>query len=472
MKLKILPFVFLLTINLISQNKVNLLPPDFPFINIITNNNPTSGQIFLSDFPNGGTSIAPYLILLNNDGSIFSYKKLSANGFGFTEQPNGNYTYFDASVGYFLELDRNFNIIDSFYTQGGFNTDLHELRLLPNGNALLLGSDPEIIDMSKIVPGGNPNAIVTGLIIQELDKNKNVIFQWRSWDHFKITDAMPDINLLDSTIDYVHGNAIEVDNDGNFLLSSRHLDEITKINSTTGDIIWRLGGKNNQFTFINDTIGFSHQHAIRRIANGDITLFDNGNLHTIQESRAVEYKLDEVNKIATLVWEFRHKPEIYTFAMGYVQRLSNGNTLIGWGANTSSDTVTSKVAVTEVTPDGNTVFESTLPLGIWSYRAYRFDVSADSINSISNVSSYDLSNNYPNPFNPTTKIRYTVINNVQVKLTVYDILGKEVVTLVNEVKQPNTYEVEFNGENLSSGIYFYQLRAGNYINTKKMILLK
>ena len=73
-------------------------------------------------------------------------------------------------------------------------------------------------------------------------------------------------------------------------------------NRNTGAIIWRLGGKNNQFSFINDTIGFSHQHAIRRLENGNISLFDNGNYHSPPFSRAIEYSLNENNKTATLVW--------------------------------------------------------------------------------------------------------------------------------------------------------------------------
>ena len=126
-----------------------------------------------------------------------------------------------------------------------------------------------------------------------------MIFQWRSWDHFKITDATEDIDLTAHTIDYVHGNSIEVDYDSHILLSSRHMDEITKINRQTGEIIWRFGGiksRNNQFLFINDLRTFSHQHDIRRLPNGNITLFNNGNLLVPRYSSSLEYYLDEQNK--------------------------------------------------------------------------------------------------------------------------------------------------------------------------------
>ena len=85
---------------------------------------------------------------------------------------------------------------------------------------------------------------------------------------------------------------------------------------------------------------------------------------------------------------------------------------------------------------------------------------------------YKLSQNYPNPFNPSTKIKYSIPHLTQVKIKVFDILGNEIETLVNSEKPAGTYELNWNAANLPSGIYFYQLRAGDFINTKKMILLK
>ncbi|RPI66530.1 MAG: T9SS C-terminal target domain-containing protein [Ignavibacteriales bacterium] len=88
--------------------------------------------------------------------------------------------------------------------------------------------------------------------------------------------------------------------------------------------------------------------------------------------------------------------------------------------------------------------------------------------------SYTLYQNYPNPFNPNTQIKYSVPKSSQVVIKVFDILGNEVNTLVNEEKPAGGYNVEFRIENLelSSGVYFYQLKAGDYVNTKKMLLLK
>jgi len=224
--------------------------------------------------------------------------------------------------------------------------------------------DTQAIDNAKaVVPNGQPTALVTGLIIQELDAAKNVIFEWRSWDHFLITDTQT-IHLNTEPVDYVHGNAIELDIDGNLLISNRHLNEITKINRQTGTVMWRMGGKRNQFTFVNDNRPFSHQHDIRRLRNGNITLFDNGNFLQPPYSRAVEYKLDEGKKIATLIREDRNTPHAYGFAMGSNQRLSNNNALVGWGA-------LSNPAVTEFRADGTKAFELALPPGVFNYRVFR-----------------------------------------------------------------------------------------------------
>jgi len=85
---------------------------------------------------------------------------------------------------------------------------------------------------------------------------------------------------------------------------------------------------------------------------------------------------------------------------------------------------------------------------------------------------YNLGQNYPNPFNPSTTIRYSITTTDLVRIKVYDILGREVKTLINEQKQAGTYEIQFDASGLASGIYLYRIESGNFIQTKKMILLK
>lgn len=449
------------------------LPVSFPNLNIMTDSTTGRGYIFLSNFAwTASVTSTPYLMILDNSGHPVFYKALDAIAMDFDLQPNGHLTYFDEATSTFEELDSTYQLVNSYQCGNDYVTDLHELRLLPNGHALLMGDDPEVVDMSQIVPNGYPLAIVTGIIIQELDQEKNVVFQWRSWDHFQITDATHE-DLTAQTIDYVHGNALELDGDGNILLSSRHMDEITKIDRSTGNTIWRMGGKNNQFTFVNDSIGYSHQHAIRRLANGNFTLFDNGNFHTPPFSRALEYQVDQEKKIATLVWQYRNNPDYVSAAMGYVQRLSNGNTLIGWGDCSP--------AVTEVTSDGKKAFEMSLPDQVVSYRAFRYqwNVGATTTGVVAQAGPATAPNvmtlygNYPNPFNPSTKISVSLPTTSTATLKVYNLLGQEVATLVDGViKGGEEQTVSFDGSALASGVYFYRLQSGQKAEIGKMILMK
>lgn len=349
-----------------------------PNITVLHNNNPAPGKLFMGNLRFGTQQEPLYLLILNNDGSVFWSRQQNAITWDFKKQSNGLLTYMSTSIGIVnlnlsrahYSLDSNYNIVDSFRIvsppNDTFWTDHHECIVLPNGHALLLGLDYQRVDMSLIVPGGNTNANVEGYVIQEIDEDNNLLFEWNTFEHFLIEDAIG-VDLTRSYIDPWHVNAIEMDSDGNILISSRHLNEITKINRQTGAIIWRLGGPHNEFTFINDSINFSYQHDIRRLPNGNVTLFDNGNFRSPPAyfSRAVEYQLNEVTKVATLVWQYRHTPDIYGFSMGSVQRLPNDNTLISWGSASPT--------LTEVNPLGQITFEMTFPAGVYTYRTFKGD---------------------------------------------------------------------------------------------------
>jgi len=97
-------------------------------------------------------------------------------------------------------------------------------------------------------------------------------------------------------------------------------------------------------------------------------------------------------------------------------------------------------------------------------------VDVEPVASIINY--YKLQQNYPNPFNPTTTIKYQIPELSFVILKVYDVLGNEIETLVNKEKAVGNYEVNFNAASLPSGVYFYRLQAGNFVDIKKMVLLK
>jgi hypothetical protein len=126
-----------------------------------------------------------------------------------------------------------------------------------------------------------------------------------------------------------------------------------------------------------------------------------------------------------------------------------------------------------------TYTDKNLPSGIYSYRLKQIDQNGEykyynlaGEIKIGQPAAYSLSQNYPNPFNPNTRIKYSIKDAVPVKIEIFDILGRKAATIVNEIKQPGEYEVNFNGNNLASGIYFYKLTAGTFTQIRKMQLLK
>ena len=353
---------------------------NFPEIEILINNNPAPGHFFIT--PTHFISGDGHNMIFDNQGQVVYANEITSGvPMDFKVLPNGLLSYGVMSKFYpfggggeteFFMMDSSFTVVDRFQMGNGYIADFHEFQLLPNGHALLLTYDLQPVDLSRIAPGGHPGALVAGSIIQELDVDKNVIFQWRSWDHYKLTDSYAD--LTQPIFDAIHINSLELDSDSHLLISTLGLAEITKINRQTGAIIWRMGGKNNQFTFFNDDatwapLYFMFQHDVRRLPNGNITLFDGGEDSRRRYSRVVEYKVDEAAKTATKVWDYRHSPDIYTPTMGSMQRLPNGNSVIGWGLAS----MYGLPAVTEVDPSGNVVLEMKFKQVLTaSYRAFKF----------------------------------------------------------------------------------------------------
>lgn len=339
------------------------LPVDYPMISITLPATSTNeGYIFLSNL----SDYHSYLLILDpTSGDPVYYQRMepSRKTLDFKRQPNGLLTYYDSLYGVFYAMDDTYKIVRTYAAGNGYRADHHDLQVLPDGHYLLFIWDWRTMDLSKVVPGGKPKALVVGLIVQELDASDLVVFEWRSWDHIAITETTEDLTA--QRVNYTHGNAIERDYDGNILISARNLDQIIKLNRQTGEMMWRLGGQKNDFTLLDDVQFFHRQHDIRRLPNGHITLFDNRSDLTPYYSRAVEYALDETAKTATRVWEYRNTPDVYAAWLANVQRLPSGNTLIGWGLESP--------AATQVGPDGEKQFEfSFRSSGEGSYRVFRF----------------------------------------------------------------------------------------------------
>ncbi len=444
-------------------------PLYFPQLNVVNLNNPAEGNLYVANMQFEATQEGAYRMILDKKGNLL-FAQAAGPSFvqDFKPGPHHTYTYFDAATYRIYFLNSSYEIFDSIEAANGYQTDGHELQYTADGGYIILAINYATVDMREI-SGGDSAAIVLEDVIQEFDKDKNLIFEWRSLDHFKITDAVGE-NLLEPVIDFCHANALEFDTDGNILMSSRHMDEITKINRETGAIIWRLGGQNNQFTFVNDTVGFSHQHDIRLTPKGTYTLFDNGNLHHSAStySRGVEYKIDQVNKTVTQVWEFRRQPDVFGSAMGSVQRLTNGNTLIGWGA---CDNVT----VTEVNTLNNPVFELIMGDQNYTYRAYKYtkeqiDAGITHTGKANEVSSLTCSSN---PVFDQTEVTLSIPKPSLAKINLYDQLGNEVLKLYSGSLEAGSYVFPFQISGLSAGVYYIRaVGDGNATLTQKIIVIK
>jgi hypothetical protein len=344
------------------------VPGDFPKFTPSINNGTADGKIFIGNWSQVGDR--QYMLVLENDGTPYFYKRLpNAHTRDFKVQPTGTLTrrvYDDLNC--FVEMDSQYVNIDTLRCKNGYGTDEHEVQLTADHHSFLIGLDYHQVDMSKLVSGGLTNVTVIGNTVQEQDEHHNVVFEWRSWDNYSIVDAVHE-NMKASTIDYVHMNSIAIDYDSNIVVSSRHLSEVTKINRKTGKIMWRFGGVHNQFRIANDAYGFTYQHDVRPVPGKPncYTMMDNGNYHSPAFSRAIEFQLDTAAMVAIKTWEYRHRPsDYYTFYMGNVQRLPNGNTFIDWG-----DAPVPKA--TEVTSGGTVVYEANFAKAAPAYRAYRFD---------------------------------------------------------------------------------------------------
>lgn len=354
--------------NTISQIPLKIngiaVPSDFPLLEVKINETTSDGYLFLNNY-NGN----PYILILKNDGSPYFYRRVEDRSREFKVNTGNTLS---------RRVRGNINaymMMDSLYKPGkiwkcmkGYETDDHEFQLTKEGTALMIGLDHLTWDLSDSIEGGKESTILAN-IIQETDSLGNVIFEWHAKDHFSIHDSKG-LSPNNDIVDYVHINSIAVDYDNNLVISSRHFCECTKIDRKTGSIIWRLGGKNNQFEFINDE-GFSYQHDFRPVPGkpGYYTLFDNGNLKNPQYSRAVEYRIDTLNMSAEKVWEFCPDPKIYTHWMGNVQRLPNGNTLINFAEEDLPKLV-------EVNPEGKVVYQANFKSPSQTYRSFRFKWNA------------------------------------------------------------------------------------------------
>jgi len=212
--------------------------------------------------------------------------------------------------------------------------------------------------------GGPEDARVLDGIAQEVDiETGEVLFEWHSLDHVGVEESYfnpkPDMKWA---FDYFHINSIDPYPDGYLTISARRTSTVYKVDRTTGEVVWRLGGKKSDFELGPGT-RTAWQHDARRHPDGIVTIFDNSSVSHGGNSRGIVVKVDEDAMKATLIGEYTHPDGILAATQGNVQVLPNGNVFLGWG---------SEPYLSEFSEDGDLLFDASLPPPIESYRAFRF----------------------------------------------------------------------------------------------------
>lgn len=269
--------------------------------------------------------------------------------------------------GEFVIADERYREIARFGVGGRYAArqgDLHEFLVTARGTALVMIYDEARADLSPL--GGSEDARVLDGVVQEIDiRTGRVVFEWRGRDHLDPDESyfqLPDDPR--QPYDYLHLNSIDVDRDGNLLLSARHTSAVYKIDRRTGEVIWRLGGRESDFEIAEEAV-FASQHDARRGPGGRITLFDNGGPvgPVRQESRAIALELDRHDMTAALAREYAHPDGPSSESQGNAQFLPKGRVLIGWG---------SAPIVSELSRDGELLFDARFSdADNETYRAYR-----------------------------------------------------------------------------------------------------
>jgi len=273
-----------------------------------------------------------YGVVIDNTGRVVWYHRFpNGPGLSFMAEPNGRYvarpmTSDPTDLEPWIEFDTMGNITRTLGCGLGLQPRPHDLITERDGSYWLMCDEVRTMDLTAV--GGVAQARVTGTAVQHLSAEGSLLFHWSPYDHFAITDGQ----LADRTganVNWTHGNALDLDVDGNLIVSFRNLGEITKISVPSGAVIWRLGGRQNQFAFESPLPVFSGQHSVRVSAAGAFMILDN--VGTPTESRAEAYLVDAAARTARLTQSYSSVPVVVTQIGGSVQSLPEGRTLVSFG---------------------------------------------------------------------------------------------------------------------------------------------
>ena len=274
-----------------------------------------------------------YGIVIDNSGRVVWYRHFPAGiGLNFQPQPNGTYTARPSAPpgqsGSWVEIDPLGNTTRTLTCANGLSPRLHDMIAQPDGSYWLLCDEVRIVDLTA--QGRSSDTRVTGTGVQWRRANGDILFQWSPFDHLEIDLSILDAaDLSGAAINWTHGNALDLDSAGNLLISFRNLSEVAKINTSTGAVTWRMGGRKNQFTFGNLVPPpFTRQHGVRFTSSRGILLLDNLGEPS---SRMEHYEFNENARTASLTRSKSSMGGVIAQIGGSTQSLPAGHSLVSFG---------------------------------------------------------------------------------------------------------------------------------------------
>lgn len=271
--------------------------------------------------------------------------------------------------GHFVILDDAYREIATVTAGNALTGDIHEFLITERDTALILVYDRVPRDLSGI--GGPAEGAIWDGVVQELEiATGRVLFEWRSSEHVALEESYAVVPKAErgaeaDAYDYFHPNSVELDDDGNFIVSARNTHAVYKLARADGEVLWRLGGKRSDYA-LERGVRFAWQHDARRQPDGTLTLYDNvaDEEDAGGASRVLVLDLDDERMRATVVRSFEHPTGLLATTQGNAQFLPGGHVFVGWGA---------QPYFTEFDRDGHVLLDGRFGVdGTDSYRAYRF----------------------------------------------------------------------------------------------------
>ncbi|MDE3096248.1 MAG: aryl-sulfate sulfotransferase [Chloroflexota bacterium] len=334
-----------------------------------------SGYLFLT--PTGATPTGP--AIYDNSGALVWYRPVNTeqahNLQVLTYEGRQMLAWFEGSFqdpgwgeGEYVLYDGQYRQVTRVRAGNGVPLDLHAFVVTPQGTALVDTYTPVILDLTQ--SGGAARTSVLDCLIQEVDiASGAVLFSWHALDHIGLGESLMQPPTKPGQVyDFFHLNSIDVDTDGNLLVSARNTSTLYKLDRKTGGIIWRLSGATGatrpspHLTLQPGSESFWYQHDARRNPDGTISIFDDGGAPYHHPGRGLVFDMDEQAGTATVDRAYGAGLGIHIEYQGSCQRQPNGNWLIGWG---------DVGRVTEFTPSGEICLDLAFPGN--SYRSLRFD---------------------------------------------------------------------------------------------------